>query len=135
TDARHAGVVVDFLACDSAYGRNRGLRQACHQQGLPYVVRVPVNETLSDAATGAARRAEDFPWPAPGRATGNGARAGTGPRASGATTGPATAGCARVGRSRLRGLASGCCCAVRWPTPPTWRTSWPTTSRTPRPRH
>jgi SRSO17 transposase len=58
TDALDAGVGVDFLAADSAYGRDRRLRRACHERGLPYVVEVPVNEAVSDAW--GARWADDF---------------------------------------------------------------------------
>lgn len=59
TDALDAGVEVDWFTADSGYGRDRALRQVCHDRQVPYVVEVPVNESV--ATPRGARTAGDFP--------------------------------------------------------------------------
>jgi SRSO17 transposase len=58
TAALDAGVAVDWFAADSGYGRDRALRQVCHNRHLPYVVEVPVNETVTTPR--GAKTAGDF---------------------------------------------------------------------------
>jgi hypothetical protein len=53
-----AGVRADWFAADSGYGRDRVLRQRCHDRRLPYVVEVPVNEPV--ATPGGAKTTGDL---------------------------------------------------------------------------
>jgi SRSO17 transposase len=49
TDALDAGVEVDVFVADSGYGRDRALRQVCHERHVSYVLEIPVNEPVATA--------------------------------------------------------------------------------------
>ncbi|MFE9934466.1 transposase [Streptomyces sp. NPDC005533] len=61
---RRAGVPFGWVAADSAYGQDRGLRAALERRRIPYVMAVPVDETVT---TPGIRSLRSTPWPGPSR--------------------------------------------------------------------
>jgi SRSO17 transposase len=52
---RRAGVPFGWVAADSLYGQDRQLRAALERRRIPYVMAVPVNETVATPGTGPLR--------------------------------------------------------------------------------
>ncbi|WAX81735.1 IS701 family transposase [Streptomyces sp. KMM 9044] len=52
---RRAKVPFGWMAADSAYGQDRKLRSALERRRIPYVMAVPVDETVSTHGTGSLR--------------------------------------------------------------------------------
>ncbi len=81
---RRAKIPFGWVAADSAYGQDRKLRAALERRRIPYVMAVPVDETVTTPAPAAC---ESTRWPPPSHCASNAAPAGRGRRASAATTG------------------------------------------------